>query len=42
MLMTDAWLWDQGIVLWGIILGLSIANRKILLEKITNKNKLHL
>lgn len=42
MLMTDAWLWDQGIVLWGIILGLSIANRKILLEKITNENKLHL
>lgn len=42
MLMTDAWLWDQGIVLWGIILGLSMANRKILLEKITNKNKIHL
>jgi len=41
MLMTDAWLWDQGIVLWGIILGLSMVNRKILLGKIIHKNKLH-
>jgi hypothetical protein len=37
MLMTDAWLWNQGIVLWGIILGLGMANRKILLKKYSIK-----
>ena len=35
MLMTDAWLWNQGIILWGIVLGLSMANRNILIEKHT-------
>ncbi|NUM60683.1 MAG: O-antigen ligase family protein [Ignavibacteriaceae bacterium] len=30
MIVTDAWLWGHGIVLWGVLLGLSIANRKIL------------
>lgn len=30
MIITDAWLWGHGIVLWGILLGMSIANRKIL------------
>lgn len=29
MIITDAWLWGHGIVLWGILLGFSIANRKI-------------
>jgi len=33
MLMTDAWLWGQGIILWGIILGLNLWNRKTLIQK---------
>ena len=37
MLMTDAWLWNQGIVLWGIILSLSMVNRKILLERYSSE-----
>lgn len=33
MFMTDAWIWGQGAILFGIILGLNLANRKILIEK---------
>jgi O-antigen ligase len=29
MFFTDAWLWGQGAVLWGFIVGLMLANRKI-------------
>jgi O-antigen ligase len=29
MFFTDAWLWGQGIVLLGLVLGLTLANRKI-------------
>lgn len=36
MIVTDAWLWGHGIVLWGIVLGLNIANKKYL---ILSKNK---
>lgn len=32
MTMTDAWLWGQCGMLWGLILGLSVANNKILLK----------
>jgi O-antigen ligase len=32
MFMTDAWLWGQGIVLWGIILGINLWNRKRIKE----------
>lgn len=31
MIVTDAWLWGHGIILWGIVLGLNIANKKNLL-----------
>jgi putative inorganic carbon (hco3(-)) transporter len=31
--MTDAWLWGQGIVLWGIFLGINLWNRKRIKEK---------
>jgi O-antigen ligase len=30
MIITDAWLWGHGIVLWGLLIGMSIANRKII------------
>ncbi|HSW56698.1 MAG TPA: O-antigen ligase family protein [Ignavibacteriaceae bacterium] len=30
MIITDAWLWGHGIILWGFLLGMSIANRKML------------
>jgi O-antigen ligase len=33
LVMTDAWFWGSGIVLWGIILGLNISNRKNLEEQ---------
>lgn len=33
MLMTDAWFWDHGIVLWGMILGMIMSNRKFLQQK---------
>jgi O-antigen ligase len=29
MFFTDAWMWGQGIVLWGLIVGLVLANRRI-------------
>ncbi len=29
MFVTDAWMWGQGIVLWGLIVGLILANRRI-------------
>lgn len=35
MFMTDAWLWDHGIILWGIVLGLNISNRKLLKSKMS-------
>lgn len=37
MLMTDAWLWGQGIILWGILLGLNLWNRKRIIQKNINK-----
>ncbi len=33
MIMTDAWLWGQGAVLWGFLLGLNLANLKLLRNK---------
>jgi O-antigen ligase len=33
MTMTDAWLWGHGIILWGILLGFNLWNRKKLIEK---------
>lgn len=36
MFMSDAWLWGQGGMLWGILMGLLFADRKILLKKYTN------
>ncbi|MHB8338474.1 MAG: O-antigen ligase family protein [Ignavibacteriaceae bacterium] len=38
MFMTDAWLWGQCGMLWGFILGLSLANYKILLQKASVSN----
>jgi len=32
MIFTDAWLWGQGIVLLGLILGLTVANRNIAMQ----------
>ena len=29
MFLTDAWLWGQGVVLWGLIVGLILANLKL-------------
>jgi O-antigen ligase len=29
MFVTDAWMWGQGIVLWGLIVGVVLANRRI-------------
>ncbi|HKI79596.1 MAG TPA: O-antigen ligase family protein [Ignavibacteriaceae bacterium] len=37
--MTDAWLWGQGPILWGILLGLTLAQRKLLLNKSAAANK---
>jgi O-antigen ligase len=34
MFMTDTWLWGQGIVLWGILLGFNMWNRKRIFRKI--------
>lgn len=39
MIDTDAWLWGHGIVLWGILLGMSAGNRKIINEYQLNENK---
>lgn len=36
MFMSDAWLWGQGGMLWGILMGLLFADRKILLKKYSN------
>jgi len=38
MLMTDAWLWGQGMILWGILLGFNLWNRKRIFQKNINKN----
>ncbi len=38
MFMTDAWLWGQCGMLWGFVLGLSLANYKILLKKAIQQN----
>lgn len=38
--MTDAWLWGQGPILWGILLGLTLAHRKVLLNKSGENKKL--
>ena len=37
MLMTDAWLWQRGIVSWGLFLGMGLVFRKMLLVRNTNK-----
>jgi O-antigen ligase len=39
MFLTDAWLWGQCGMLWGVVLGLSIANYKIITQK--NKSQLN-
>jgi O-antigen ligase len=33
LLMTDAWLWGQGAILWGLVLGWNLAYRRNLIEK---------
>jgi O-antigen ligase len=38
MFMTDAWLWGQCGMLWGFILGLSVANYKILANRAAGQN----
>jgi len=38
MLMTDAWLWGQGIILWGILLGFNFWNRKRIIQNNINKD----
>ena len=38
MTMTDAWLWGHGIILWGILLGFNLWNRKKLIEKNVSGN----
>jgi len=40
MVITDAWLWGHGIVLWGLLIGMSIANQKIINLNITKKKKI--
>lgn len=35
MIVTDAWLWGHGLMLWSILIGISIANRRL----ITSPNK---
>jgi O-antigen ligase len=35
MFMTDAWLWQRGIVAWGMFLGMGLAFRKLLLIRKT-------
>ncbi len=37
MFMTDAWIWGQGAILFGIILGLNLANRRILLSNLVKE-----
>jgi O-antigen ligase len=38
MLMTDAWLWGQGMILWGILLGFNLWNRKRIFLKNINRD----
>ena len=38
MFMTDAWLWGQCGMLWGFILGLSVANYNILSKRVPALN----
>ncbi|MCW8805855.1 MAG: O-antigen ligase family protein [Ignavibacteriaceae bacterium] len=38
MLMTDAWLWGQGIILWGILLGFNLWNRNRIFIKNINRD----
>ena len=40
MFMTDAWLWGQCMMLWSIILGINLWNRKILKEKYSFQNSI--
>ncbi len=40
MFMTDAWIWGQGAILFGIILGLNLANRRILIRASTLRSEL--
>lgn len=41
MIITDAWLWGHGIVLWGLLIGMSIANRKIINLNSSKQNNLY-
>jgi len=34
MIVTDAWLWQRGIISWGMFLGMNLAYRKLLLQDI--------
>ena len=38
MLMTDAWLWGQGLILWAILLGFNLWNSKTLKQKYLLEN----
>jgi O-antigen ligase len=39
MMMTDAWLWGHGIILWGIVTGLVISVRKQLQQKLPDSEQ---
>ena len=38
MIVTDAWLWQRGIISWGMFLGMNLAYRKLLLQDIPEHN----
>jgi O-antigen ligase len=38
MLVTDAWLWQRGIISWGMFIGMNLAYRKLLLLNISEHN----
>ncbi len=37
MAFTDAWLWHQCAIVWGIILGITVANNRILIRETAHR-----